>query len=315
MASNHIRFSRAVGPQKQKNSAVFPPAGCYIESAHGWSVYLSFLKLCLRAYFLTCTSKQEGRQQTAKQSFSGRASAGTMKLWHAWILAIALLVASGIIYRLLASHMNLVVRAPITLPVPLNSFPNRIGYWSGTDLAIRTTTREYMERNFADDFMSRRYISSEKNIWADVYIVYCSSRPGGILGHRPGVCYPAHGWIHDSVDRSQFRSRAGRQVDCLVNRFHKPAPAYEQTVVLNFYILNGQLTADEDDFSGPLGRRPNIARDPARYVAQVQISSVLENSVRTAAADMTDTILDFFPDKDGQVRATGLYPTAGSALR
>jgi len=269
----------------------------------------------LKGIVLTCITKQEWRQQAAKRGFSGRASAGTVKLCHAWILAIVLLVASGVIYRLLASHLNLVVKAPIALPVPLNSFPNRIDYWSGTDLSIRTTTREYMERNFADDFLSRRYISSERNIWADVYIVYCSSRPGGILGHRPGVCYPAHGWVHDSTERSQFRSRAGRQVDCLVNRFHKPAPAYEQVVVLNFYVLNGQITADENDFSGPLGRRPNIARDPARYVAQVQISSVLENSVRTAAADMTDMILDFFPDKDGLVRATGLYPTGGSALR
>jgi hypothetical protein len=85
--------------------------------------------------------------------------------------------------------------------------------------------------------------------------------------------------------------------------------------VLNFYILNGQITADEDDFSGPLGRRPNLARDPARYVAQVQISSVLENSVRTAAADMTDRILEFLPDKDGRVRAAALYPAESGALR
>jgi len=67
--------------------------------------------------------------------------------------------------------------------------------------------------------------------------------------------------------------------------------------------LNGQLTADENDFSGPWGRRPNIAGDPARYVAQVQISSVLENSIRTAAKDMIDLILDFLPNEDGRVIA------------
>jgi hypothetical protein len=89
----------------------------------------------------------------------------------------------------------------------------------------------------------------------------------------------------------------------LIHRFHKPAPAYEQIVVLNFYILNGQITADESDFSGPLGRRPNISGDPARYVAQVQISSVLENSIRAAAKDMTDLILDYLPDMNGRIRA------------
>jgi len=85
-------------------------------------------------------------------------------------------------------------------------------------------------------------------------------------------------------------------------------------VVLNFYILNGQITADENDFSGPFGRRPNLARDPARYVAQVQIGSVLENSVRTAAKDITDRILDFLPDNNGQVRATELYPATNGVL-
>jgi hypothetical protein len=90
----------------------------------------------------------------------------------------------------------------------------------------------------------------------------------------------------------------------LIHRFHKPAPAYDQTVVLNFYILNGQITTDEDSFSGLFGRRPNIAGNPARYVAQVQISSVLEDSIRTTAKDITGLILDFFPDENGKVRAT-----------
>jgi len=78
---------------------------------------------------------------------------------------------------------------------------------------------------------------------------------------------------------------------------------YEQIVVLNFYILNGRITADEKDFSGLLDRRPNIAGDPARYVAQVQISSVLENSIRTAAEEITELILDFLPDRNGKVAA------------
>jgi len=217
-------------------------------------------------------------------------------------LAVLALLLSGIVYRVLASQLKLVVDTPITLPVPLDAFPVQIGNWSGRDLPIPNTTKEYMERNFADDFLSRRYINTATKAWADVYIVYCSSRPGGILGHRPRVCYPGYGWIHDSTEPSQFTSQDGRQILCLIHRFHKPAPMYDQTVVLNFYILNGQITTNENDFSGPLGRRPNIAGDPARYVAQVQISSVLENSIRTAAKDMTDLILDFFPDKNGKVR-------------
>ena len=228
---------------------------------------------------------------------------GKISTWFIWILAVLLLVSSGVTYRLLASHLKLLFDTPISLPVPLSALPAQIGNWVGRDLAIPTTTKEYMEKNFADDFLTRRYINAATGAWADVYIVYCSSRPGGISGHRPRVCYPGGGWIHDSTEPSQFISRAGRQIPCLVHRFHKPAPTHDQKVVLNFYILNGQITADENDFSGLFGRRPNIAGDPARYVAQVQISSVLENSIREAAKDMTDLILDFLPDRNGRIRA------------
>jgi len=235
--------------------------------------------------------------------------------WFLWTLAILLLVSTGITYRVLASHLKLAADSSIKLPVPLSAFPTKIGDWVGSDLLIPTTTKEYMEKNFADDFFSRRYVNAEANAWADVYVVYCSSRPGGILGHQPRVCYPAHGWLHDSTEPSQFTSRIGQRVRCLIHRFHKPAPVYDQTVVLNFYILNGQITTEEKDFSGLLGRRPNIAGDPARYVAQVQISSVLENSIRTAAKDMTDLILDFLPDKNGVVRAAQHIATTSDAVK
>jgi hypothetical protein len=236
-------------------------------------------------------------------------------LWSHWALAILLLVSAGITYRVMASHFKYVSNSPIRLPVPLSAFPTKIGDWVGMELTIPTTTKEYMEKNFADDFFSRRYVNATANTWADVYIVYCSSRPGGILGHQPRVCYPAHGWIHDSTETSQFTSRIGQQVRCLIHRFHKPAPLYEQTIVLNFYVLNGRITTNENEFSGLLGRRPNIAGDPARYVAQVQISSVLENSVRKTAEDITDLVLDFLPDKNGKVRAEQHIAKTSDAMK
>ena len=247
--------------------------------------------------------------------FVRRIRTGRISTWFIWILAVLLLISSGVTYRVLASHLEMLFDTPILLPVPLSAFPIQIGNWVGRDLSIPNTTKEYMERNFADEFLSRRYINATNQTWVDVYIVYCSSRLGGILGHRPRVCYPGGGWIHESTDSSQFISRAGRQIPCLIHRFHKPAPTHGQIVVLNFYILNGQITTDENYFSGPFGRRPNIAGDPARYVAQVQISSVLENSIRTAAKDMTDLILDYFPDKNGKVGAMEFIQISRSDIK
>jgi len=241
-----------------------------------------------------------------------RGATGKTPVCLIWILAVLLLVSAGIAYRIPAHHLKLLGEAPIALPVPLSDFPMQIGGWVGTELSIRATTREYMEENFADDFFSRRYVNSAAKLWADVYVVYCSTRPGGILGHRPRVCYPAYGWLHDGSETSQFTSQAGRQVACLIHRFHKPPPAHDQTVVLSFYILNGEITTNEGDFSGVFGRRPNLAGDPGRYVAQVQIGSRLESSVIKTAEGITDLVLDFLPDANGQVSASGyIKPRSG----
>ncbi|MDD5327567.1 MAG: exosortase-associated EpsI family protein [Phycisphaerae bacterium] len=241
-----------------------------------------------------------------------RTATGKIPVSAVWLLAILLLLSAGITYRVLASHLKFVVEPPITLPVPLNAFPMQAGDWLGEELPIPAITQEYMRDNFADDFFSRRYINAVTGVWADVYVVYCSSRPGGILGHRPQVCYPAHGWVHDSTELSYFTSRASQRIPCLIHRFHKPAPNYHEIVVLSFYILKGQITTSEDDFSGPFGRRVNMSGDIARYVAQVQISSVLEDSTRQVAKDLTGLVLDYLPDLNGQVSAAKLKQQSGS---
>ena len=227
--------------------------------------------------------------------------------WRNWFLAVIVIVVTGSVYRVIASRLEIITETPITLPVPLSKFPFEIGQWNGKDVPI---TESVLRVAGNDDFVNRLYVNESQNQWANVYVAY-TARPRTMLGHRPQVCYVGGGWIHDSTEASEVISSAGRSIQCLIHRFHKPAPANREIVVLNFYILNGQLTADESGFSGLGLRTPNIAGTAARYVAQIQISSVLENSVRSLAKDVTDLILDFFPDKEGFVRAT---ENAGSTV-
>jgi hypothetical protein len=185
--------------------------------------------------------------------------------------------------------------ATVKPPIPLEQIPMQVAGWVGEDVPIPEGVKRYMEKNFADDYVSRRYTDVAQGLRANVYVVYCSSRPGGILGHRPGVCFPNNGWIDDGTETSEITSRSGRPISCLIHRFHMPAPAYQETVVLSFYVLNGQITLSEDKFSGWWGHRPNLSGDPARYVAQIQVSSSYEQSVRAAASEMADIILAILP--------------------
>ena len=128
-----------------------------------------------------------------------------------------------------------------------------------------------------------------------------------MLGHQPRVCYPGNGWIHESTESAQFTTKHGKNVNCLIHRFNKPAPSYAERIILNFYLVNGQLSTNQSGFSGFSGRRFNLARNPARYVAQIQISSIMESSIRLAAEDMTELILEFLPDEYGDVAAIGKF--------
>ena len=228
-----------------------------------------------------------------------RTRTGTVPAWFAWILAVLLLISAGITYRVLASRLRLIVGTPVRLPVPLSAFPEQVGDWVGQDVEIPANIKRAAGN---DAFLNRRYGNKLSDQLVNVYVAY-TSRPRTMLGHRPRVCYVAGGWVHDSTQQAAVVSGGGRELPCLVHRFHRPAPESEETVVLNFYIVNGQLTSDEDVFSGVGWRTPNINGSPARYATQVQISSGLESSVRAATKDMAELILDFFPDENGKVKA------------
>jgi len=213
-------------------------------------------------------------------------------------VAVVLLAGARVAYDAAARGLDRMREHPIELPVPLAAIPMQVGAWVGRDVNIPVETEAYMRRNFADDFISRQYRNTADGRRADVYVVYCSSFPGGLLGHKPAVCRPGFGWSCDRTTVAEVTSVSGRTIRCLIQLFHKPALGYEQDYVLSFYVLNGQTTLDEREFSGFWSRRPNIAGDPARYVAQVQISSPTEQVVRSATRDLVDTILRFLPDRD-----------------
>jgi len=218
-------------------------------------------------------------------------SGGRITLSLAWSMAVVALTLAGTGYRLLAHRLQAITAEPIRLELALAEFPLHVNNWQGRDVPIPDNILR-AARN--DDFLNRLYVNRTTNNWVNLYIAY-TARPRTMIGHRPQICYVGGGWVHDRTFPAEVITRTGRKVPCLVHQFHMPAPNYEQRLVLNFYIANGVITTDESLFSGVGWRTPNIAGNPARYVTQVQISSALESSARSAAKDMTDLILRFFP--------------------
>lgn len=207
---------------------------------------------------------------------------------------MVLLVITGTVYRYAAAHFHSISAEPIYLKVPLKEFPSIVGNWTGTDVMISETILKVANN---DDYLMRNYKNSVTGQSVTLYIAF-SARPSTMRGHRPEVCYPSNGWVHDNSTKGQVPLVSGGALSCLIHRFHKPSPKSGNAIVLNYYILDGRPVTNEDDFSGLKYRMVNYSRKAKRFVTQVQISSSMTNSVIAAASEFGDLILEFFQNTD-----------------
>jgi len=238
--------------------------------------------------------KAAGEVETAR---FGRAA------WLAWGAVVVALIAGGISYRLVTEKIVRLSTKRIILPVPLGRIPKEIGDWTGTDEPLSPEV-ERIAGN--DDYINRLYVRSISGEAANLYIAY-SGRPRTMVGHRPQVCYVNAGWLLDWTQRTELALEGGGRLPCLLHRFELPPPKTGEVYVLNYYILNGVTTNDEDSFAGVSWRLPNINGNPAWYVTQVQMSSRSEAALRDLAGATVGTILEFLPDREGKVAAEGKY--------
>lgn len=251
-----------------------------------------------------CVTRKYPRRLDEETGMTGKVPSGSdmgwgsVASWRLCIVVTVVLLLGGASYRLAMARLRPLMTARIELPVPLAEFPKDIGRWHGEEKPLSPEV-ERIAGN--DDYLNRLYVNSATGERANLYVAY-SARPRNMLGHRPRTCYVGAGWIYDGTDETEVALVDGGDLACLVHRFHLPPPESARVVVLNYYILNGVLTKDASSFTGVGWRLPNIAGNPAWYVAQVQISSSSEAAVRRLAAVTARRLFDFLPDKNGKVR-------------
>lgn len=220
---------------------------------------------------------------STKAAKSPGASAVRWK-WAGVFTAAAALLASGAAYRGVAGFVNGELAQKVRLPTPLAALPTEIGDWRGEDVALPAGVQRIAGN---DDFVNRQYRDVLSREAVALYVGY-TARPRTMLRHRPTVCYPSAGHSHVSTQRYTIDVQT-RSEPVLVHRFFRPGFVEQRTVVLNYYILNGEWTIDENSFWGVSFRSPNLARDANRYVAQVQIIAPVMGSEDAAVA----TALEF----------------------
>lgn len=207
------------------------------------------------------------------------------------MMVIALL-SSGFIYRTESLRQQSITGQANPSEFPLKQFPLKINNWQGEDVDNGKTIEE---STHCDDFLFRLYRNTETNQSVNVYITY-HSQPRTMLGHRPEICFTASGWNNKNTDKVTLVTTSGEIIGCTKYLFTKNTPTEDEMTVVGFYILNGKLTDDYREFSGIKWRTLTSPKEQARYVTQIQISSTSEEAAVSAAKEMSDLLIDLFPE-------------------
>jgi EpsI family protein len=75
---------------------------------------------------------------------------------------------------------------------PLQSFPQQVGDWTGTDVALDKDTLQVLGPG---DFLLRIYNHEDRSVpYVDLFIAYFPSQRAGDTIHSPKNCLPGAGW-------------------------------------------------------------------------------------------------------------------------
>ncbi len=243
---------------------------------------------------LPLPTKQGAHAPTA---ISGGPACNSLRLAPGAVaLAAAVVVVGGLGQRGIEQLLVAADAVPVALARPLSSLPMQVGPWRGTDVPM---DKRVIEVAGNDAQVYRRYQNQQTGEVVDFYLAF-AARPAKMLGHRPRVCYPAHGWMPvGEPHRQPIALPGGDGFDVLIDRFAKEQPSPEAIVVLNYYILGGRYVTAWTDFWGPRWRLPNLSRDPNIYVAQIQVTARATDPARSASAE--DLVKRFVAEMAGRV--------------
>ena len=215
------------------------------------------------------------------------------QLLAAAVVASFLMLAFGLGYRAAAAWIEGPVDASPIPPEAVEGFPMQIGRWAGEE---RPLDPNIVEATDTDAHISRHYSRAGGLETVSLWVA-CEIRTRDLMPHRPEVCYVGNGWTLQEREAVDLPIERGEPLPCSILRFSRGMLDMRDTVVLYYYIADGQYCRDVSEWRYSL--------KGIGYVAQVQvITSVLpgqtvdaaERLVSSFAADSAPAIAALFED-------------------
>lgn len=168
--------------------------------------------------------------------------------------AAALILSAAIFLRAHSGSEILPAR------VPLRSFPQQIGTWTGTDIAIDPDSLRVLGPG---DFLSRFYRSADGQTPSlDLFIAYFPSQRAGDTIHSPKNCLPGSGWIpvgnstvtltvpgHSSFSANRYVIAKGESRDLVLYWYWAHDRGVASEYWARYYLVKDSLRMNRSDGS------------------------------------------------------------------
>jgi EpsI family protein len=124
--------------------------------------------------------------------------------------------------------------------LPLSGFPQQLGEWVGTDVAIDKGTLDVLGPG---DFLLRIYRNdSRPQPYTDLFIAYFPTQRTGDTIHSPKNCLPGSGW--NPIESERVPLSVSGHPPFVVNRY-LIAKGRDRKLVLYWYWAHGRAVASE----------------------------------------------------------------------
>ena len=193
------------------------------------------------------------------------------------VVAGFLMFVSSAAYRVLAARLEAPVNTtPISLAA-LERLPLQIGDWMGREVPL---DEAIVRATDTDAHINRSYSRNNASQYISLYIA-SGVKVRDLMPHRPEVCYTGAGWTLIDKRSMELPLSDGMELPCNTFQFSRGTLNTKKTVLLNYYIVDGQYCRDVSRLRSKAWRGSGTVR----YVAQIQIAaSVTVNLTADSAA-------------------------------
>jgi EpsI family protein len=199
------------------------------------------------------------------------------------VVAGFLMLVSSAAYRVLAARLAAPVNTTLLSPAALERLPLQIGGWTGQEAPLDEAV---VRATDTDAHISRIYSRHNTSENISLYIAY-GVRARDLMPHRPEVCYTGAGWTLIDRRSMELPLNDGKKLPCSAFQFSRGTLNTKKTVVLAYYIVDGQYCRDVSLLRSKAWRGSGTVR----YVAQVQI--VASTTVNLNADSAARLVCDF----------------------